>query len=121
MPQQPVVWSEIPVRDMDKSIAFYAKVFGYQMTLDITRKPMSVLNGYQDDGGGLIYPVKDSQTNPGPTLHLTIPDKLEDAAARCIAEGGKVLGDPVTLPVGRFVYAEDPDGNSLGLFEAAQA
>jgi predicted enzyme related to lactoylglutathione lyase len=35
----------------------------------------------------------------------------------CGRGGGKVLSPVITIPPGRFAYATDPDGNSIGLFE----
>ena len=29
-----MAWGEIPVTDMEKSVAFYNEVFGYQMEID---------------------------------------------------------------------------------------
>ncbi|MYM55098.1 VOC family protein [Thalassovita mangrovi] len=119
MTQQPiVVWSEIPVSDMQKSIAFYETVFGYDMKLDETGpNPIAVLGSALNAVGGHLYPGKPAEAGQGPTLHLAVPGALEDAATRCAQAGGTVLSGPVAIPPGRFVYARDPDGNSLGLFE----
>jgi predicted enzyme related to lactoylglutathione lyase len=118
MTQAITVWAEIPVTDMNRSVAFYNSVFGYDMTIDESGpNPMAILGGQMDTVGGHLYPGKPS--GDGPTIHIALPDGLEQASDRCRASGGEVLGDPISLPVGRFVYARDPDGNSLGLFEVA--
>jgi predicted enzyme related to lactoylglutathione lyase len=31
--------------------------------------------------------------------------------------GGQVVSPPITIPPGRFFYAVDPFGNSIGFFE----
>ncbi len=123
MTQQPIiVWSEIPVSDMQKSMAFYETVFGYDMKLDASGpNPIAILGNAMDAVGGHLYPGKPAETGQGPTLHLAVPGALEDAAERCAAAGGTVLSKPVAIPPGRYVYAQDPDGNSLGLFEPAAA
>ena len=33
-PDNSIVWSEIPVRDIDQGIAFYSQVFDYALTKD---------------------------------------------------------------------------------------
>ena len=33
--------------------------------------------------------------------------------------GGTVVSPIIQIPPGRFFYATDPDGNSIGLFEVA--
>ncbi|WP_323784073.1 VOC family protein [Thalassovita sp.] len=123
MTQKPiVVWSEIPVSDMQNSMVFYQTVFGYDMSLDETGpNPIAVLGNAMGTVGGHLYPGNPAQTGQGPTLHLAVPGKLEDAATRCARAGGTVLSEPIAIPPGRFVYVRDPDGNSLGLFEPAAA
>ncbi len=122
MDTQPiVVWSEIPVSDMKKAVAFYNAVFDWQMTIDESGpNPMAILGNAMDTVGGHLYPGKPAAGN-GPTVHLAIPGRLEDAAIRCRKAGGSVVGEVITIPPGRFVYAKDPDGNSIGLFEPAAA
>ena len=118
MQTQPiVVWSEIPVSDMNKAVAFYNATFDWKMTIDESGpNPMATLGGNMDTTGGHLYPGKPASGN-GPTVHIAVPDRLEDAVIRCRKAGGTVIGDIVTIPPGRFVYANDPDGNSIGLFE----
>ncbi len=121
-PPNAVVWSEIPVSDMEKAIAFYAAVFHYEMTIDNSGpNPMAMFpNGNAVAGtNGHLYPGKPAAEGQGPTLHLAVPDKLEDAMARADKAGGKVLSPAITIPPGRFAYILDPDGNSIGLFELA--
>lgn len=112
------VWNEIPVADMDRAIAFYNKVFEYDMTVDTTGpNPMAVLGGVMDTAGAHLYPGKPSAD--GPTVHIAVEGALEDGIARCKEAGGQVVSPPVEIPAGRFVYAIDSEGNSIGLFEAA--
>jgi predicted enzyme related to lactoylglutathione lyase len=114
-----VAWTEIPVTDMDKSVAFYNDVFGYQMSIDNSGpNPMAVLGSEMEAVGGHLYPGKPA-ADGGNTVHLIVPDALEAAIARCKAAGGEVVSPAISIPPGRFAYAKDLDGNSLGLFEPA--
>lgn len=116
-----VVWTEIPVTDMQKAVAFYNAVFGWTMTIDESGpNPMAVLGGNVETAGGHLYPGKPATDN-GPTIHIAVSGHLEDAAIRCRKAGGTVLGEIISIPPGRFVYAKDPDGNSIGLFEPKTA
>ena len=117
-----VVWSEIPVSDMQKAVAFYSAVFGWKMTIDESGpNPMATFGDDMDSAKGHLYPGVSASGGNGPTVHLAIPGTVEDAAIRCRKAGGTVLGEIITIPPGRFVYATDPDGNSIGLFEPAKA
>ena len=119
-PDNSVVWMEIPVRDIDRSIAFYAKVFDYDLTRDDSGpNPMAIFPVASPATGvsGHIYPGEPPAPGTGPTIHLHVPDALEAAAERCEAAGGTIIADPIAIPAGRFQYAQDPDGNSIGLFE----
>ncbi len=121
-PDNTVVWTEIPVRDIDRGIAFYSEVFKYQMERNDTGpNPMADLADPERGVAGHLYPGEPSAPGQGPTVHLNVPDTLEATADRCWKAGGSVVGDPIPLPVGRFQYALDPDGNSIGLFEAKAA
>lgn len=115
-----VVWTEIPVTDLSKSADFYAEVFGWKMEItNMGPNDTAVFNAQTDEDmsaiGGHLYPGTPAT---GTTVHLGLPDTVEAGAARCVAAGGQVMGPIVDIPQGRFQYALDPDGNSLGLFEA---
>ena len=68
---------------------------------------------------GHLYPGKPTAKGAGPTIHLACPDKLEDAMGRVADAGGQVLSDVVSIPVSRFAYCLDTEGNSIGLFSLA--
>ena len=114
-----VAWSEIPVTNMEKAVAFYQAVFGYDMTIDESGpNPMALLGGTMERAGGHLYPGTPA-ADGGNTIHLGVLGKLEDAMERCTKAGGDVVSPPISIPAGRFAYVKDLDGNSLGLFEAA--
>ena len=113
-----VVWSEIPVTDMAKSMAFYGKVLGADLTLDETGpNPMAILPFDGVSTSGHLYPGKPAAKGTGPTIHVAIPGTAEEAIAAVRAAGGEADDFVVAIPDGRFAYATDPDGNSIGLFE----
>jgi predicted enzyme related to lactoylglutathione lyase len=116
-----VCWAEIPVTDMEKGMAFYSAVTGADLELDTSGpnpmanlRPKDMMNGV----GGHLYPGKPAAQGEGPTIHLMAEGKLEDVMERVTAAGGQVVSPPITIPPGRFFYAIDPFGNSVGFFEA---
>ena len=113
-----VVWSEIPVTDMERAKRFYGAVLEQELT-DEANAPGPMANFTAPDGAvsGHIYPGKPATRGTGPTVHLAAPDKLEEAMDRVREAGGEVVGPAIDIPPGRFFHALDPDGNSIGLFE----
>ena len=80
--------------------------------------PMAVLGGSENTAGAHLYPGKPAPDG-GNTIHLAIEDTLEEGMERVKQAGGEVVSPPIEIPAGRFFYAKDLDGNSIGLFEAA--
>lgn len=119
-PANTCVWFEIPCTDLNASKGFYEKTLGIVMTRsDDGPNPMVMFSSMEDQGvSGHLYPGTPSPRGTGNTIHLGVKDKLEDAMTRVPEAGGKVVSDIIPIPYGRFVYCEDPDGNSIGLFGA---
>ncbi|MEL6518329.1 MAG: VOC family protein [Pseudomonadota bacterium] len=116
------VWAEIPVTDMDRGIAFYARVTGASLALDragpnpvATFQPADPATGV----AGHLYPGTPAMDGAGPTIHLAAEGTLEEVVARVWDAGGQVLSEPIEIPAGCFVYCKDPFGNSIGFFEGA--
>lgn len=111
-----VVWTEIAVTNLDRATAFYAEVFRYPMIAqNISGQPEVYFNHGMGAASGHLY--QGTPATGGMVIHLAVPDRLEDAMARCTAAGGQVTSPAITIPPGRFCYAKDPDGNGIGLFE----
>ena len=120
-PANTVVWSEIPVSDLKAAMAFYSAAFNYELAItEMEPNPVAFLP--HEDGPGVsghLYPGKPASNGSGPSVHLAVPDTVEETAARVRAAGGTADEMVIEIPFGRFSYATDPDGNSLGLFQVA--
>ncbi len=115
-----VVWTEIPVTDMEAGMAFYTAATGAELTLETSGpNPMAIFKPKDPKVGvaGNLYPGKPAARGEGPTIHLAAAGPLEAAMARVTAAGGDVVSPPISIPEGRFFYAIDPFGNSISLFE----
>ena len=114
-PENPVAWTEIPVTDMEKSMAFYTAVTDMEFTMETGGpNPMAMFKGAPGGVAGHLYPGKPAPRGTGATLHLQVPVPLDEAAERVKPAGGTVISPPIPFPKGHFFYAEDPDGNSIG-------
>jgi len=119
-PQNALVWAELPVSDMQKAIAFYSKTTGNHAVLDETGpKPIAIFQ-IKTPGAGTslhIHVGKPAGDGRGPTVHLASEGTIEDSMKRVKEAGGEVVSGIIDIPPGRFFYAKDPDGNSIGFFE----
>ena len=119
-PDNFTVWTEIPVTDLGAAVAFYNAVTDAGLEIDDNGpNPMAMFRPKDPSGGvaGHLYPGKPAADGSGPTVHLAAPGRLEDTLERVRKAGGQVVSEPIALPVGRFAYIRDPDGNSIGVFE----
>ena len=123
-PKNAAVWFEIPVTDMDKAKAFYGAVVQGELIEQNdgpNSNPMATfpVNDMKTGVSGSIYPGNPPTSGSGNTVHLAAPGRLEDTMKRVADAGGQVVSPVIELPAGRFAYCLDPDGNSIGVFEAA--
>ncbi len=118
-PVNAAVWFEIPVTDLNKAKAFYSKVLMTEF-IDQEGGANPTANfayaGGENGVSGHLYPGKPAVHGTGPTIHLPVPDSLEESLARVKDAGGEVISPIIDIPAGRFAYCLDPDGNSIGIF-----
>ena len=121
-PQHTTVWIELPVSDLTAAMEFYSKATGLsleRMQMGPNETAMFKAADFMSGVAGHLYEGKPAGDGTGPTVHLAAEGKLEDAMERVTAAGGAVISPAIDIPAGRFFYATDPDGNSIGLFESA--
>ncbi|MER8756153.1 VOC family protein [Mesorhizobium sp. M0976] len=104
----------VPVSDVDRAIGFYVGKVGFHLDHDHTvsdeirfvqlTPPGSACSIAM--GKGLV----DSPPGSIRGLQLVVPDI--DEAHRHLAAQGIVVSDIKDFPWGRFVFFEDPDGNT---------
>ena len=119
--QAAATWFEIPVRDLDRAQLFYETV----LARPLRREPMgpdetlAVFPYDEGASGGCLMagPRAARPTADGTIVYLDAGPRLDDAAARVAAAGGRIAVPRVDLPdgMGCFVHIEDPDGNRVGL------
>lgn len=122
IPEHAVVWAEIPVSNLENAKTFYGAVLQAELKIeqmgpnDVVMLPAK---DYATSIAGNLYEGKPSKDGSGMTIHLSIDGSVEAARDRVFDAGGSSSRDIVEMPFGRFAYCTDPDGNSIGLFEAA--
>lgn len=125
MADDPTVHVRILVDDVEASVAFYCRHFGFE--------PLNVFPAFADVRRGALRlllsgpqssaarPMSDGeQPRPGGwnRVHFIVDD-LEAEIARLKAEGVRFRNEVVTGPGGAQVLAIDPSGNFIELFQPA--
>jgi predicted enzyme related to lactoylglutathione lyase len=102
-----------PVRDIERSVAWYARLFGRPADL----RPMPGLADWHLAVGGWLHVFQDPERAGASLVNFAVEDLDKETAA--LAERGLVLG-PVQPGAGgtaRFAAIDDPDGNRVTLIE----
>jgi catechol 2,3-dioxygenase-like lactoylglutathione lyase family enzyme len=126
MPDHETVSVRYMVDDVDASIAFYTKHFGFDVSMsaapafaDVKRGNLRLLLSGPASSAG--RPMVDG-TRPGPggwnRIHLIVDD-IDAEVARLRGDGATFRNDIVEGPGGRQILLEDPSGNFIELFQPA--
>lgn len=107
---------EIPAPDLNKAIAFYSKLFNWQIQILPPGDYAFFRIGTTQSGGGFDTGLKPAEEKCGPQLTIDVDDistKLEEIQNA----GGKIILAKTEIPGGHGFYAcfRDPNGNYLQL------
>ena len=112
-------WTDIPVRDVDRSVSFYSLVLGekvQKITLEdgIT---FGLLPGSDTGASGcLVKGVDHIPSHEGPLVYLSVEGRLDEAIAVAAKSGGKVLTPKHQIgPHGFRSIVQDSEGNRVAL------
>ena len=111
------VWFDIPVADLDRSIAFYRAVLAVGVDRQsIGETEFGVLAHEQGNGGCLVVKPEDVAGDSGLLLYLNVHGRIRDAEAQ-VAEHGGLVVEPVHAigPHGFRSIIRDSEGNRLVL------
>jgi predicted enzyme related to lactoylglutathione lyase len=107
------------VSNMDRAVHFYTEVLGLKLTNRFGDYWATV-----DAGKGLtigLHPASPQYppagTKGGMMLGMEIDEPIERAIARLAEKGVRMSGPVIRAESGAFVSFEDPDGNSIYLWE----
>lgn len=115
------------VHDVEASIAFYTKHFGFTLVssaapafADVVRGDLRLLLSGPTSSAG--RPMPDGR-RPGPggwnRIHFVVDD-LASEVERLRSAGVRFRNDIVTGPGGSQILLEDPSGNPIELFQPAR-
>ena len=110
-------WHELHSTDWESGCSFYAMLFGWAKTIAMDMGPMGTYQLFsmgtgEDDGGMMNSPDRPS---PSWMFYVTVPE-IDAAAARIMANGGKISMGPHEVPGGAWIVCgEDPQGATFAL------
>jgi len=118
-----VVWMDIPVANLDRSIAFYTGVLAIELYCQ-TYEDMkfAILEHEQGNGGCLVVDPDAISAVHGPLLYMNVDGRIREAVARVTQLGGAVTQDVHAIgPYGFRALVTDSEGNRLALHSNSDA
>ena len=113
------------VGDVDRAVAFYTGVLGFDLEQQMGRAFARVSRGdltvwLSGPASSAARPMPDGrQPAPGGWNRFVVEvDDIDASVASLRAAGATFRNDVVTGPGGRQIVVDDPDGNPIELFEA---
>jgi predicted enzyme related to lactoylglutathione lyase len=100
----------VPVPDLDSGLAFYGDKLGHRMLWRNDELSQAALRLPESN----TELVLTTQQEYAPAWLVASADH---AAERIRAAGGRILTEPISVPVGRLAVAADPFGNVLVLLD----
>ena len=118
-----VVWVDIPVADLDRSIKFYSSV----LAVDVSKQSMpdsSFAVFYHEDGNGGCLVVKKDEVSSrqGILVYMNVDGRIRDAVSEVAKHGGSVVEEVHGIgPHGFRAIVLDSEGNRIALHSQTDA
>jgi hypothetical protein len=118
MSKNTVVWTDIPVVDLNRAIAFYSKVLGEPVTLEkMDDFAFALLPHPKESVSGCLVVASDNKpSRTGVMIYLSVNGRLDAAAKAAADHGGEVLQPKHPIgPYGFRAIIVDSEGNRIAL------
>jgi uncharacterized protein len=116
------VWIEIPVKELERAVAFYQAVFQLQPTeimTDAVRRTTTLVNTTEQGGAGisLNQTANFEPSNKGTLVYLDAGEDLTHHLQRVETAGGKIIEGKTSMgEAGNYATILDTEGNCLALY-----
>ena len=118
MPINLLCWTDIPVTDLDRAIAFYSAVLGEAVTKQTHENfDMGVLPHSGNNPSGCLSPSDENKpSTTGPLIYLSVEGHLDQSIKTAEISGGKILQPKEQIgPWGYRALILDSEGNRIAL------
>ena len=112
----PVVHFEIGCPDTAKAAQFYESLFGWNSS---PMGPARMIDTGSKEGIPGHFTALGHEPHRYTIFYVSVDD-IDAYLAKAASLGGKTLVPKVTIPTGAFAWISDPDGNTVGLWQASQ-
>jgi uncharacterized protein len=114
-----VVHFELPVADVKRAATFYESVFGWSAESWGDEGYWLVTTGTDEPGIDGAFISRDLAPQ---LVNIIGVDSVDDYLKRAEQAGAKIVRDKREIPgVGCSAYIQDPEGNTVGLFESLES
>ncbi|MCA9913203.1 MAG: VOC family protein [Anaerolineae bacterium] len=116
-----IVWSEVPVKDIERAQKFYEAAFGLAgngIVDDGTRKSSTLLNTEGGAGLSLTQIADFEPRDNGVLVYLMGQEPVEDTLQKIESAGGKITTPKTSMgnDAGFYAIFQDTEGNVLALY-----
>jgi predicted enzyme related to lactoylglutathione lyase len=118
-----ICWTDIPVVDLDRAIAFYSAVLGEEVVKQsFEGYSFGLLPHANDNVSGCLYISEENKpSQQGPLVYLNVTGRLDQAIGAVAANGGEVVkGKHPIGPHGFRAIFVDSEGNKLALHSTTE-
>jgi predicted enzyme related to lactoylglutathione lyase len=110
---------DIPVSDMDRAKDFYSTLFGWQIAEVPGFEGYPMWQAPNKISGGGLAPRSDGFTQPRSYVEV---DSIDDTLAKATERGATVVMEKQPISeTSWWAVLQDPDGNTVGLYEGTTA
>ena len=112
-----ICWTDIPVINLDRAIAFYSAVLGQTVTKESPPGMEFGLLPHTDNVSGCLVRTENNQPSQnGPLVYLSVEDRLDAAIEAARQHGGQVVQEKEQIgPYGFRAIIIDSEGNRIAL------
>lgn len=112
-----IEYSTMIVRNMEKSVAFYRDVLGFEVVSVHELGPAGKITLMRGQGGAMVELIESTNYEIGLYSVGMDVDSLDDALEQVRSKGAKVTMEPMKTTVGSMAFVEDPNGVRIALIE----
>ncbi len=121
--QHTLVWTDVPVLDLDRAMNFYSAVLGQPVAKQTHGNySFGLLPHAQDQVSGCLAVMEDNKPCEfGPLVYFNVGQRMDEAIAEVAKHGGKIVKEKHQIgPYGFRAVVIDSEGNKIALHSEAK-